>query len=130
MQYANAAYYQEFFMQILVDRLVANVGVTDEQARRAISVIVGFLRDAGPRAEVGRLMEALPGAAEVEPPRGKSFAGMMGAMSAFNALTSAGLDMGEIQAVTREFVAFGKENAGDELVDDVISSIPGLSQFV
>src|SRR5690606_20136919 len=112
----------------LAERLVAKVGISEDQARRTISIIVGFLRDSGPPDEVGRLMAELPGAQEVETPRGKSFSGMMGAMAAFNALTSAGLDMGEIQGATREFVAYGKENAGDRLVDDVVSSIPGLSQ--
>jgi hypothetical protein len=51
-------------------------------------------------------------------------------MGAFNALTSAGLGMGDVQGVTREFVAFARSKIGAEAVNEVVGSIPGLSQFV
>jgi hypothetical protein len=35
-----------------------------------------------------------------------------------------------VQGVTREFVAFAKSELGAPAVDEVIGSIPGLSQFV
>jgi hypothetical protein len=38
--------------------------------------------------------------------------------------------MGEIQTVTRELVTVAREHAGDEVVDQVIDGIPGLSQIV
>ncbi len=73
-------------------------------------------------------MDKLPGADAIETPSG-GMGGMMGAMAAFNALQSAGLGMGEIQGVTRQLVAYAKQHAGDELVDEVVGAIPGLSQF-
>ena len=57
-------------------------------------------------------------------------AGMMGAMGAFSALSGVGLGMGEIQGVTKEVVSYGREKAGEDTVNEVVSSIPGLSQFV
>jgi hypothetical protein len=51
-------------------------------------------------------------------------------MGAFNALTAAGLGMGDVQGATREFVAFAKSKIGAAAVDEVIGSIPGLGQFV
>ena len=51
-------------------------------------------------------------------------------MAALNELTSAGLDMGQVQTVAKELVGYAKEKAGDEVVDEVISQIPGLSQVL
>lgn len=116
-------------MDELVDQLVATVGISKETAEKAVAIILGFLKQAGPADKVEELMSKLPGAESIETPAGGGMGGMMGAMAAFNSLTSAGLDMGEIQGVTKQLVAFAKQHAGDELVDDVVGSIPGLSQF-
>ena len=53
-----------------------------------------------------------------------------GAMQVLGKLQGIGLGMGQIQAVTKETVAFAREKAGDDIVNDIIGSIPGLSQFV
>jgi hypothetical protein len=45
-------------------------------------------------------------------------------------LMSAGLDMGEIQGVTRELIAYARHKAGDDDVNALVDAIPGLSQFV
>ena len=45
-------------------------------------------------------------------------------------LMSQGLGMGEITALAKETMAVAREHAGDETVDTVIASVPGLSQFV
>lgn len=117
-------------MDDLVSRLVDHVGLTEDQARRAVGIMFGFLKDAGPPAEVDRLMAALPGAHKVESPFDGTFGGPMGTMAAYNALTASGLAIGEIHAATREFVAYSKEKAGDRAVDEVIRALPGLNQFV
>jgi hypothetical protein len=38
--------------------------------------------------------------------------------------------MGEIQGVTREFIAFANAKVGEDAVREIIGSIPGLNQFV
>jgi hypothetical protein len=38
--------------------------------------------------------------------------------------------MGEIQGVAQETVEYAKEKGGEDLVNDIVGSIPGLSQFV
>ena len=53
-----------------------------------------------------------------------------GVMGLGSALMGMGLGMGEIAGVSKETMVFAKEKAGDGPVDEVISSIPGLSQFV
>ncbi len=117
-------------MQELVSRLMEQADLNEDQARRTIAIVIGFLKDAGPRDEVETLMAQLPGARKVESPFDGSFTGPMGAMAAFNALSASGLGMTQMQAATREFVVYAKEQADEETVNHVIRSIPGLSQFV
>jgi Protein of unknown function VcgC/VcgE (DUF2780) len=119
---------QEAQMDELIAQLETTVGIDREKAEQAVSIILGFLKQAGPPDKVSELMEKLPGADTIETPSG-GMGGMMGAMAAFNSLQSAGLGMGEIQGVTRQLVAYAKQHAGDELVDEVVGAIPGLSQF-
>jgi hypothetical protein len=102
-------------MDELVAHIVSKTGVDPEVARRAVAIILKFLLKDGPADKVQPLIDALPGG---------------GVMGVYNALTSAGLDMGDIQNVTREFVAAAKTKVGADTVDQIVGSIPGLSQFV
>jgi hypothetical protein len=45
-------------------------------------------------------------------------------------LMGLGLGMGDITTVAKTTVGFAKEQAGASVVDQVVGSIPGLSQFV
>jgi hypothetical protein len=117
-------------MDDFFNELTQTTGLGRETAERAVAIILGFLKKAGPPDRVAELMEKLPLADKIEIDESSAMGGMMGAMAAFNSLTSAGLDMGQIQGVTRHLVAYAKQQAGDELVDEVIGSIPGLGQFV
>ena len=117
----------------LIARLVANVGISEEQAGKAIKVILGFLKQAGPADKVNELFEKMPGSAELAGSGGTGGmfgGGMMAAMGAMGQMQAAGLGMGEVQGVTREVVGYARENAGDDLVNDIVKSIPGISQFV
>ncbi|MGE0233303.1 MAG: hypothetical protein AB7O39_06435 [Flavobacteriaceae bacterium] len=116
-------------MDELVSRIASQVGVDENTARRAVEIILGFLKDAGPEDEVSTLLDEMPGGRQAAE-AGSGEAGFMGAMGAFNALTRAGLGMGEVQGVVKEVVAYAREKAGAERVDAVIGAIPGLSQFV
>lgn len=117
-------------MQELVSRLTGRTGISEPQAREAIGIIVGFLKDAGPPDKVSRLVAVMPEIADVRSGPPGSFAGMLGAMGALNALSSTGLEMSQIQRVTKELIAHARRKAGAELVDDIVRSIPGLGQFV
>jgi hypothetical protein len=57
---------------------------------------------------------------------GGSGGGIMGTASQ---LMSAGLDMGQIQGVAQEVVGFAREKAGDDVVRQIVSQIPGMDQF-
>lgn len=128
-------------MEELIGRIVANVGVEPELAKTAIGLILGFLQKEGPQDKIESLMGALPGAAELVSQTHSGGGGLMGAiggmmgggggaMALMGQLTGAGLGMGDIQGVAKEVVGYAKEKAGDDLVEDVVGSIPGLGQFV
>jgi len=123
-------------MDELVARLVAKVGIDQATAERAIGIIFEFLLKEGPPDKVQALIDRLPGAAElmeaqegVDASGGGGFA-MGGIMGAGTKLMTAGLSMGQVQAVTRETIAFARETAGDDAIGEIVGAIPGLSQFI
>jgi len=121
-------------MDELVDQVVGNVGIDRSVAERAVGIILDFLAAEGPADTVQALLGRLPGAAEAVASaraegEGGTFAGG-GIMGVGSRLMSAGLDMGEIQGVTRELIAYARDKAGDDDVNAIVESIPGLSQFV
>ncbi len=129
-------------MDELIGRIVNNAGISKDLAKTAVGIILNFLNRDGPADKVSELISALPGAQALLESHGEGgssgllggisdmMGGGGGAMAAFSELTNAGLGMGEVQTVTKEVVGFAREKAGAELVDEVISSIPGLGQFV
>jgi hypothetical protein len=126
-------------MEELISRIVTNVGIDDPKAHDAVRIILSFLYQQGDREKVVALASKIPGAGEyIEETDDESSAalgglgGLMGggAMAVLGKLQAIGLGMGEIQGVTKETVAFAREKAGDDIVNDIVGSIPGLSQFV
>jgi hypothetical protein len=123
-------------MNELIERLIANTGVDRATAARAVGIILDFLLKEGPADKVRSLIDMMPGAAELVAAEqanaggGGFFGGMGGVMAAGNRLMSAGLNMGQVQAVTREVVAYAREKAGEDVVGEIVGSIPGLGQFV
>jgi len=126
-------------MEELINRITANVGIDADTARSAVRIILSFLSQQGDKEKVAALAAAIPDAAQyVEVTEDDSasllggLGGLMGggAMQVLGKLQGIGLGMGQIQAVTKETVTFAREKAGDDIVNDIIGSIPGLSQFV
>ena len=122
-------------MDELVDRIVARVGVDRTVAEKSVGIIFDFLSKEGPTDKVQALLDRLPGANEAmaaarEGDSGGMFGGMGGIMGVGSRLMSAGLGMGEIQGVTRELIAYAREQAGDEAVDEIVAAVPGLGQFI
>src|SRR5262245_55498656 len=119
-------------MDELIARLVTNCDVERPVAEKAVGIILDFLRKEGPADKVQALIDALPGAeALIAASGGESSGGfsMGGLMGAANRLMAAGLSMGQLQCVTRELVAHGRETAGEDTVGEIVGAIPGLSQF-
>jgi len=123
-------------MDELISRLVANVGIDRDAAEKAVAIMFEFLRKEGPADKVQALLDRLPGAAElmeaqegIESGGGGMFA-LGGIMGAGTKMMAAGLSMGQVQGVARETLAFAREQAGEDVVGEIVGAVPGLSQFV
>jgi hypothetical protein len=120
-------------MDELIARLVAETGVDRAGAETAVGIILDFLLKEGPADKVRLLMTKLPGAEALlqkAPGAGVMGSVMGGVMGAGMRMMSAGLSMSQVQAVTRQFIAFAREKVGEDEVGEIVGAIPGLSQFV
>ncbi|MCY1244716.1 hypothetical protein D9M72_578090 [compost metagenome] len=130
-------------MNELVTRVAENVGLEPATAEKAVGMILGFLQREAADGPVAQMIESIPGATDLIAQyngEGTGGGGLLGGlMSAIGGggvmalgqqLMSQGLGMGEITSLAKETIAFAKEKAGDEVVDEVVASVPGLSQFV
>lgn len=122
-------------MDELIARLVANVGVDQATAEKAVGIILDFLRKEGPADKVQILIDRLPGAAAFlqayqSTDTGGGLFAMGGIMGAGTKMMGAGLSMGQVQGVTREVISFAREKAGEDTIGEIVGAIPGLSQFV
>ncbi len=116
-------------MNELIDRLVAEVGIDRAAAEKAVGIILDFLSKEAPADIVGPLVAKLPGADALRQ-KGASDGGMGGVMGAGMRMMAAGLSMGEVQGVTRQFIAYAREKMGEDEVGKIVGAIPGLAQFV
>jgi hypothetical protein len=120
-------------MDELVDRLVANVGIDRATAEKSVGIILQFLVKEGPADKVQALLDQLPGAEAAMQAAGDDSGGMFGMggiMAAGTRMMAAGLSMGQVQAVTREVIAYTREKAGEDAVGEIVGAIPGLAPFV
>jgi len=126
-------------MDELINRITTTSGVDADKAREAVGIILSFLFQQGDREKVAALAKSIPGAEQylgaTEDDSGGLLGGLGGlmgggAMAVLGKLQGIGLGMGQIQSVTKETVSVAREKAGDDVVNDIIASIPGLSQFV
>jgi hypothetical protein len=127
-------------MEELIARITSVAGIDEGLAQKAIGIILGFLKKEGPAAEVEQMMAAMPGAEALIPaaPASGGLMGMVGGMMGGSGgvmalggqLMGAGLSMGQIQTVSKEMFAFGREKAGEDAMGAIVGAIPGLGQFV
>jgi hypothetical protein len=120
-------------MDELIGQITSNVGIDEATAKQAVTIIISFLNSEGPSDKVQQLVSAVPGmedyiSADIG---GGGLSGMMGGvMAVAGQLQGLGLGMGEIQGVTQQTVAYAKDKGGEDLVNEIVGSIPGLGQFV
>ncbi len=120
-------------MDELIGRLVAKVGVERSVAEKAVVIILDFLRKEGPADKVKNLIDGLPGAEALLANQSEAGGGMFsmgGIMGAGTKMMAAGLNMGQVQGVTREIITYARGKIGDDAVGEIVGAIPGLSQFV
>jgi hypothetical protein len=129
-------------MEELLARVTQATGLDQATAKKAIGIILGFLKKEGPPNEVNQLLAAMPGsddalllAGETSGSGGGGLTGMMtsmggGVMALGGQLMAAGVSMGQMQPLGKELFAYGREKAGEDVMGPIVGSIPGLTQFV
>lgn len=129
-------------MNELVSRIADKVGIEPDVAEKAVGMMLGFLQREADDGPIAKMIESIPGATDLVARfngAGESKGLLGGLMSAIGGggimglgqqLMAEGLGMGEITTLAKETMAVAREYAGDEVVDNVIASVPGLSQFV
>jgi hypothetical protein len=129
-------------MEELLARVTQATGLDQATAKKAIGIILGFLKKEGPPNEVNQLLAAMPGsddalllAGETSGSGSGGLTGMMtsmggGVMALGGQLMAAGVSMGQMQPLGKELFAYGREKAGEDVMGPIVGSIPGLTQFV
>ena len=116
-------------MEDLIARISAETGVDPAIARQALGLILAFLRQEGPKAEVDALFAILPGSEEAVAATadGEGGGGLMGLAGKLSGLS---FGMGEMQAAGRQIFDYARAKTGDEAVGQIVAAIPGLAQFL
>lgn len=126
-------------MEELLGKITAATGLDAAKAQTAIGHVLAFLQKEGPKEQVDQLLAAIPGASEAVAGAGANGGGLLGGlMSSMGGgvmvlgqkLMSEGLSMDQIKTLSSELLAYGREKAGEDVMGQIVSSIPGLSQFV
>jgi hypothetical protein len=118
-------------MDAFIKRVVADFGVDQPTVEKALGIILDFLAKEGPADKVQPLLAKLPGAqALMQKAASESDAGMGGVMGAGMRMMASGLSMGQVQDITRQFIAYAREKVGEDEIGGLVGAIPGLAQFV
>jgi hypothetical protein len=131
-------------MNEIVTEIANRVGISPDLAEKALGMMLGFLQREAADGPVAEMIEKIPGATELVAQfngegsggGGGLLGGLMGAlggggiMGLGQQLMSEGLGMSEITSLAKETIAIARQHAGDDVVDQVVASVPGLSQFV
>jgi hypothetical protein len=124
-------------MDELIARAGAAAGLDTETATKAVGLVLAFLEKEGPAEEVGEIIAAVPGAAELiaasrQSAGGATFAMLPGGglMYLASELTSLGLGMDQMRAVGHEIFGFARDHVGEDKVGTIVAAIPGLAGFV
>jgi hypothetical protein len=127
-------------MDELIARVSTSLGVDSELAKTAVGHVLAFLHKELPEGPVAEFIEKAPGARDIvaavaDKDDGASsslLGGLLnnGLMGLAGKLNAAGLDMGQIQKLGHEILAYAETLLGKEKVQQIAGSVPGLSQFL
>jgi hypothetical protein len=124
-------------MTEVVAKIVEATGIDLQVAQKAIGMMLGFLEREGDDAAVHKMIASVPGARElISEYGGEGSGGFLGnlvgggIMGLGQQLMGLGMGMGEITSLAKATISVAKEYAGEEIVDQVVASVPGLGQFV
>ena len=134
----------------LVQRAAGSTGLSPEQARLGLSAALSLIQKHGEPDKVGGLFQAIPGAeglaqdgaAMTEQKSGGLMGGLMrgaggaggaamsDAMALGQKLTKQGVTTSDMQNILPVAMQFVREKTGQDLLRDVLGSIPGLGPLM
>ena len=128
-------------MDQIIASIADTVGIDKALAEKAAGIMLSLVKSDGDQALVPDLMAALPGAEQLaDAHSGGGGGGLMGALggalggggalAALGKLTQAGLNTDQIKTVAEVLFTHAKEAAGEDLVKQVVKSIPGMAKYV
>jgi hypothetical protein len=85
-----------------------------------VQTLVDRLAGADAAVQVARVGDGLCG----------TFSGMGGVMDVGSRLMGTGLGMQQIRSVTGGLIAYTREKASNEVLEEIVDAIPGLGQFI
>lgn len=133
-------------MDELVKRIATATGLDETTARRAVGIMLGFLKANAAPGPVADLIRAIPGADAAVQDHGKPPAGMggfgLGGLGGFGAfgggglmalagqLSNAGLDMNQMKSAGHEIFHYAKDKVSEERLGEIARSVPGLANLI
>lgn len=130
-------------MQDFINSVTERLGIDEDQAKSAVGSVLAMLRKDGD-ADGGALLDKLPGAnalADEAEGGGGGGGGLLGKVSGMlgglgggagglAGLASTGLSTDKLKDLGGMLVEYAKKIAGDDLVNKVVSKVPGLSAIL
>lgn len=132
-------------MEQIIAIIAEKVGISPELASKAVGIILNLVDSSVSDDVKERLYSAVPEAKEIAAAGGEEKGGglmgmagglfgggggAMGAMAAMGKLNDAGLDTDQIGSIGKTLLGHIGKVADEELVGEIVSSIPGLDRFV
>jgi len=125
-------------MNEAISKIVSLTGIDETKTRKAVGMILSFLKKEGPPDAVQKLMSSFPDASALAAEGDSSSSGGLmamagsfggGLMALGTKLMSLGLSMGQVQSLSKAVFTVGRDYAGEDTMGELVANIPGLSQF-
>jgi hypothetical protein len=114
-------------MDGLIGRRVAKMAIDRATVEKAGGIILDFRAEEG-SPDTAQLFLARPPGAEAQQAASEDGRGVGGVVGAARRMRGAGLSMGDVQSVTRQFITYACEKVGEEEGGEFVAAIP--AQFV
>lgn len=125
-----------------VDLAAKQLGIGNDTAQNATSAILNLLKDQDSGSAGDNLLAAIPGAQDFlsKNSGGGGLGGLVGGLGsmmggsgsnlgALASLAAGGLDTDKIGPFVNMFIAYAKQKAGPELVDQFLKAMPSIGQM-
>jgi hypothetical protein len=130
-------------MDQIVSAIAQKLGIPEAVVRSGLTVVLNFLKQKAGGSEFGALLNMIPGASDLanapvpDAGGGNLFANvssMFGGQTAdigktVASLENAGLKTEQIAPFVQTFVGEAKKIAGEDTVNNVLASVPGLANL-